>query len=220
MAPTPPFAPHAAVFDLDGVLVDTEELWVTAERRVVVDLGGQWDDELRHAMLGRGPRDAAARLAEHVGLDDIDVVLGHLETASRAVFSNGIRPRPGAFELVTALGRSLPLAVATNATRELASASLEAAGLAEAFAAVVTADDVTAHKPAPDVYARACEALGVAPGRAVAFEDSPVGARAARDAGCWVIGCPAVPGLDGLPAAHTLVGSLADVDVPQLLAGR
>lgn len=220
VSPVPPFAPRAVVFDLDGVLVETEELWVIAEQRVVADLGGEWDDALRHAMLGRGPRDAAGELARHVGTDDVDGILARLRRASRETFAEGIRPRAGARELVGALGKTLPLAVATNADRDLAAASLHAAGLTDAFTAVVTADDVREHKPAPEVYERACAALGVAPDQAVAFEDSPVGASAARAAGCWVIGCPAVPGLDGIPSAHALIRALDEVSVPRLIAGN
>ncbi|CAN5117353.1 HAD family phosphatase [soil metagenome] len=216
----PPFAPEAVVFDLDGVLVDTEELWGRAERRLVESFGVAWDPAVRPLLLGRGPEDAARVLAEHVGKPDrADMVEARLLDAAAGEFRTGLEAKPGAHPLVTALFGRLPLAVATNSRRALAELSLGSAGLADCFAVVVSADDVDDHKPAAGPYAAACRRLGVEPGRTVAIEDSPVGVASAKAAGLWVVGCPSLPGED-MGAADTLVDGLGDIDADRLAAGR
>lgn len=216
--PIPPFAPHAVVFDLDGVLVDTEGLWAQAEEKVTVDLGGTWGPEVQHDMVGRGPVESAEVLARHTGHPDPVEVEARMLEAALSVFAGNVRARAGAVALVEALGRQVPLAVATNSRRSLADQSLDAAGLGGAFAAVITADDVRAAKPDPAPYVAACMAIGIDPAWAVAFEDSPVGARSAQAAGCWVVGCPMAEH-GALEAAHALVDDLSEVDVAALLAG-
>ncbi|MDP8977328.1 MAG: HAD family phosphatase [Actinomycetota bacterium] len=216
----PPFAPQAVVFDLDGVLVDTEQLWGRAERRLVESFGVAWDPALRPRLLGRGPADAALVLAEHVGLPDrADLVEARLQEAAVGEFRSRLEPRPGARPLVTALVSHMPLAVATNSRRALAELSLGVAGFADCFAAVVSADEVDDPKPAAGPYAAACRRLGVEPGRTVAIEDSPVGVASAKTAGLWVVGCPSLPGED-MGAADALVRRLDDIDPARLAAGR
>lgn len=217
-SPIPPFAPRGVVFDLDGVLVDTEGLWARAEAQVTVDLGATWGPEVQRGMIGRGPADAAAVLARHTGHPDPVEVEGRLLAAALSLFAGDVQAREGAASLVAGLARHVPLAVATNSRRELAEQSLAAAGYEETFTAVITADDVTAAKPDPAPYLAACRAIGIDPTWAVAFEDSPVGARSARAAGCWVIGCP-MHEHDPLEAAHVLIHDLAEVDVEALLVG-
>ncbi len=217
MTARPPFVPEAVVFDLDGLLVDSEGLWARAEARVVTDLGHRWDPAMQRLMLGKGPRDAAEALAAHLGVDDLDGLEQRLEQATLDSFSAGAPPRPGAPQLVRALAGWLPLGVATNSRRALVDLTLGASGLARHIDAVVTVDDVPAPKPAPDVYATACARLRVDPERSVAFEDSPVGVASARAAGLWVVGCPSLPGqrLDG---ADVVIDSLEDVDPRQFAA--
>ncbi|MEX0658070.1 MAG: HAD-IA family hydrolase, partial [Egibacteraceae bacterium] len=140
--------------------------------------------------------------------------------AAQARCGAGLDARPGAIELVKALHRRVPLAVATNSVRRLAEHALESVALAGWFGAVVCADDVAAPKPAPDPYALACARLGATSERSVALEDSPTGTRSAKAAGLWVIGCPSLPGV-ALPAADVVVASLTDVDPAALFqSGR
>src|SRR5262249_49483007 len=112
-----------------------------------------------------------------------------------AAIAEGATPRIGAVELVGQLRSRLPLAVASNAPRRHLRAGLSRVGRQDALDAVVTVEDVARPKPAPDLYARACELLGVRPADAVALEDSPPGAAAARAAGMYVIGIPSVAGV-------------------------
>lgn len=211
----PPFAPVAVVFDLDGLLVDTEDLWELAERRVVAGYGVEWDPAVRPQLLGRGPDETSAILAAFVGAGDVREVDRRLLGAAVEEFRGGVVARPGAARLVEALAGRLPVAVATNSRRVLAELALTASGLLEHVEAVVCLEDVRAAKPAPDPYLTACRALRADPSRSVAFEDSPVGSRSARAAGLWVVGCPSLP--TSVLDADVLVGSLEDVDPAALL---
>ncbi|HVL99609.1 MAG TPA: HAD family phosphatase [Egibacteraceae bacterium] len=217
MSPAPPYPPEAVVFDLDGLLVDSEDAWARATRQVVEDLGGVWEDALHTLLLGSGPAEAARLLAAHLGGRHAPAdIAASMRGAAAAAFARGFEPRPGAVELVKALHGQLPLAVATNSERALADRALSSSGLAGWFATVVCADDVVAPKPAPDPYTMACAGCGARPERSVALEDSPAGTRSAKAAGLWVIGCPSLPGVT-LPAADVVVASLTAVD-PDLLA--
>jgi HAD superfamily hydrolase (TIGR01509 family) len=127
---------------------------------------------------------------------------------------------PGAVELVGALrGAGVPVGVASNSPHVLVDASLRSAGLHEAFAAVVSAQDVARGKPAPDVYLEACRRLDADPAQSVALEDSPTGVEAARAAGLHVIGVPSLEGVE-LPGAHTVAASLRTPAVYTVLGLR
>ena len=213
--PTPP---AAVLFDLDGLLVDSEDAWAEAERAVVASFGAPWADEVRTLLLGRGPDDAARRLARWLGVDDVEEVGARMLRTALAAFGAGLRARPGAARLLAEVAARVPSAVVTSSPRVLAMAALVGAGMAAHPRFVITAEDVPATKPDPAPYLLACARLGVAPDRAVVLEDSPVGVAAARAAGCWVLGCPSLAALDG---ADEVVASLADVDPAALVgAGR
>lgn len=216
MPPRPPFAPRAVVFDLDGLLVDSEPLWAEAEHAVVASFGGRWTPEIQEILLGKGPLDAATSLAAILGVSDPFEVERRMLASAVEHFELGVGVRPGVERLVRALHGRLPIGVATNSRRVIADIALSWTGIADAIDTVVAAEDVARPKPAPDPYEAACARLGVEASRAVAFEDSPLGTQSARAAGMWVIGCPSLPGVD-LPDAHVLVSTLHDVD-PDLLA--
>lgn len=205
------------MFDLDGLLVDSEDAWGVAERRVVEGYGKPWDPEVRTAMLGTGAMEGATVLAEYLGVPDPREVARRLLTAAVAEFQHGIAARRGARDLVEALReRGVPVGVATNARRVLAELSLTGSGLGALADTVVCAEDVARPKPAPDPYLAACAALGAEPGRCVGLEDSPVGVAAIKAAGLYAVGCPSMPGVT-LAAADAEVASLADIDVDALL---
>lgn len=213
----PPFVPQAVVFDLDGLLVDSEPAWEAAERALVTeDFGLAWDPAIRPLLLGRGPDDATRILADAVGADPREVARRILVRAVREI-GRGVPARPGAADLLDALTGRVPVAVATNSRRVVADLCLSAlpGGLAGRIDAVVCVEDVARPKPAPDVYQEACRRLGADPGRCVAFEDSPVGSAAATAAGLWVVGVPSLAGtvLD----SDVLIASLAEVDPADLL---
>jgi HAD superfamily hydrolase (TIGR01509 family) len=206
------------VFDLDGLLVDSEGRWGEAERAVVASFGRPWQEEIRTLLLGTGPETAAARLAIHLEVEDVAEVRRRMLAAAVEAFGRGIPVRRGAGELVDALRGRVPLAIATNSERVLAEQALASAGLDGRIDVVVCVEDVPLPKPAPDPYVCACRLLGVDPARSVAFEDSPVGMRSAAEAGLWVVGCPSFAGI-ATDDAHVVIGSLVEVDPDALLAG-
>ena len=199
------------MFDLDGLLVDSEDAWGVAERRVVTELGHPWDPEIRTLLLGKGPEDAARTLASHLGDADVETVDRMMLEAAVAEFGGGIVLRPGAEEVLAQLRGVVPLAVATNSRRVLADLALTSAGVAAAFDAVVAAEDVARPKPLPDPYREACRRVGADPRVSVGLEDSPVGVASAKAAGLWVVGCPSFPDVV-LTGADVQVATLLEVD--------
>jgi HAD superfamily hydrolase (TIGR01509 family) len=208
--------PAAVVFDLDGVLVDSEAIWAAAEEATVTSLGGDYTPELRAALHGRGARDGGWIVAELLRRDDGDDIGKAVLDHALAALEREARPVDGADTLVDQLRGRIPIAVASNSSRELVVTALRGAGLGE-FDAIVAAEDVAQAKPAPDAYVEACRRLGVDPGRAAAIEDSPAGATAAKAAGMLVIGLDAT-GTIKLDAADLVVQSLRELEFanPQL----
>lgn len=214
----PPFPPQAVAFDLDGLLVDTEPQWETAERRLVAELGGSWDWSLRQRLLGAGLGVAAGILSTHLGGLDPQMIQRRMTVAALHEFRRGVAAHPGAAEMLAALAGRVPVAVVTNAQRVLADTALLGAELDGYPDVLVCAEDVDEAKPSPQPYQRACAELGVEPGQAVAFEDAGPGVAAAVTAGLWTVACPDQPGA-GVDGAHAVIGSLAEVDVDVLLKG-
>jgi len=202
----------AVLFDLDGLLIDSEPLWGRGESTVVEAPGGQLPADDRLATVGRSIDASREIYAERLGLPAGTAARMRAELVERmeALIATDGRARPGAVELVGALAGRIPLAVASNSDRRLVTASLERIGLAGRFTALVTAEDVAAAKPAPDVYLEACRRLGVNPGDAIGFEDSPAGVAALRAAGVTAVGVRSPRPL-ALDAADVVVDSLVDV---------
>ncbi|MDQ7991662.1 MAG: HAD family phosphatase [Propionicimonas sp.] len=188
--------PAAVVFDCDGLLVDTEPSWEKVEEELFARRGLPYGPEQRAEYLGISVADAAAKMAATFGEPGGEPDLfDEMLVAVRLLLEREARAMPGAVELVSALvSRDVPLAVASNSPRTVVEYALGLAGLAGAFAVVVSADDVRLPKPAPEPYLAACAGLGVAPASAVAFEDSATGVAAAAAAGLVVVGVPTHPG--------------------------
>lgn len=200
------------VFDNDGLVLDTEPHWTTAQERVFEHHGRVFDLDAKHALVGTAPVTATRVLERLLDLP------GRGEEASAEMFDLAAdeiaahaEPRPGAEELLRALRGRCPIAVASNAPRRHLLAGLGRVGLLDSFDVALGFEDVGVPKPKPDLYLRACELLGVDPRRSVALEDSPPGVASARAAGMFVIGVPSVPGV--VLDADRVFGSLAD---PQL----
>ncbi len=201
---------RAAVFDMDGLLLDTEPMWHDAERELLERHGDVFTAADMVASHGRALTESALAYAPRLGLpaEDIEAEIAEIMLAH---YLAGAPLRPGALELVEALDGRVTLAVASNTSAALVHGALEAAGLGM-LRTVVSGMDMGRPKPLPDVYAAACRALGVAPGDAVAFEDSPMGVRSAVDAGLFVVGVPERPDVDLVEAgAHVVVASLEEI---------
>jgi HAD superfamily hydrolase (TIGR01509 family) len=204
------------VFDVDGLLLDTEECWTEGERALFGRYGRSFGPDEQRLLLGTSFENGGRILERLLNQPGRAVELGEelLDLVGGRILA-GAGPRPGARELVEALDGRCPLAVASNSPESFVRGALRAAGLAGAFPVVVTADQVPEAKPAPDVYLEACRRLGASASSSVALEDSPTGVASARAAGLYVIGVPSLP---GLPLEADLVaGSLADPAVHEAL---
>lgn len=206
---------RAVVFDMDGLLLDTEVLWHRAEVELFRRHGGEftWDDKL--AVIGTSFDNTARYFAERLGrpLEAGRALVDEMIGLMHQLVQREVDARPGAVELVARLREQHPgvrLGLASNSPRFLVDDALGTAGLAGAFDAIVTSDDVEHSKPAPDIYLLACERLGVRPAEALALEDSPSGVAAAKAAGLTCIAVPQFAETD-VSAADRVVDSLEEL---------
>jgi HAD superfamily hydrolase (TIGR01509 family) len=203
---------RAAVFDMDGLLLDTEPLWHDAERELLERHGDAFSDADLEASHGRALVDTASVFAERLGLP-ADAIEREISEIMLVHYVAGAPLHAGVRELVDALEGRIALAVASNTSAGLVRQALDAVRLS-ALGVVVSGQDIGRPKPAPDVYVVACRALGVAPADAIAFEDSPMGVQSALTAGLFVVGVPERPDVDLAAAgAHVVLGSLHEVIV-------
>jgi HAD superfamily hydrolase (TIGR01509 family) len=201
----------AVLFDMDGLLIDSEPLWLEAETAVMSRLGSDWTEADQVALLGgsldRTVRYLLAKAARPVPPEVVGEWL--MSDIAERVRRNRVPLRPGARELLAGVERvGLPRALVTSSERGFMEAVLDSTGLR--FDALVCADDVAATKPDPEPYLLAAKLLGVPPPDCIALEDSPNGVASAQAAGCRVI---AVPSLVPIPPApgRLVVGSLLDL---------
>jgi HAD superfamily hydrolase (TIGR01509 family) len=201
----------AAIFDLDGLLLDTERLSIAAGYEALVRLGLPHAPGIFERLTGRDEATSIDILLDHFGPSFPLADFGKRWNALfRAKLDEGIPLRPGAVELLEVLAEyRVPRAVATSSQRASAERKLRLTGLAKYFGAVVTVNCVAAPKPAPDPYLLAAARLGQDPSRCIAFEDSDPGAAAARAAGMVVVQVPDQVPTDGAHAHH-VAGNLMD----------
>lgn len=180
----PPVEATALVFDLDGVLVDSEAAWLEVERQAVLELGGTWNPMQDDDLAGSAPLVANAALAARSGLAGREDELGAvIERRGPEVFARRVAPIPGALDIVRTVAALAPVAIATNAGRPLAEASMSVTGLDRLVPTLVSVSDVMAGKPAPDVYIAAAGVIGVHPTACLAVDDTHTGLQAAVAAG-------------------------------------
>jgi HAD superfamily hydrolase (TIGR01509 family) len=191
--------PAAVIFDMDGLLLDTEPLAARAWSEAAAHLGVEFDDALALAMVGHNFPDCAGMVRARYGASyPVDALLGRWHAAYDAIVArHGVSVKPGAIELIDWLERNaVARAVATSTRRERARTQLGDAGLLARFRDVVGGDEVARGKPEPDIYVEAARRLGVAVGECVALEDSVPGVRAAIAARMTAI---MVPDMHGPP---------------------
>jgi HAD superfamily hydrolase (TIGR01509 family) len=205
----------AVVFDLDGVLVDTETVWDDVREALVRERGGRWHERAQADMMGMSSLEWSRYMHEELGLSESpqainDEVVGRMLVRYRA----DLPLIDGAVPAVARLADAFPLALASSSNRPLIDAVLQTSGLERHFAATVSSEEVARGKPAPDVFLEAARRLGVEPRLCAAIEDSSNGLRAAHAAGMRVIALPNAhypPGRDALALADVVVGALDEL---------
>jgi HAD superfamily hydrolase (TIGR01509 family) len=205
----------AVVFDLDGVLVESESAWNAARRDIALRNGGRWPPQAQRAMMGMSSTEWSAYMHDELGvamspLEISDTVVARLA----ALYRQDLPLIPGAREAVVELARVWPLALASSANRPIIELALELAGLKDCFVASVASEEVGHGKPAPDVYLEAARRIDVPPSRCAAVEDSSNGLRSAAAAGMTVFAVPNrefPPSADALALAAAVVPSIADL---------
>jgi HAD superfamily hydrolase (TIGR01509 family) len=220
VAPTLP----AVIFDLDGVLVDSEIWWHQERVAWAAELGLDWGEEDSRAVMGANSRGWARIMRQRMGLPAGAEAAIEAEIVRRVVgrYAAGAPDIPGAIDAVRRIARDHPVALASSAHRAVIDAALRATGLAATIPVVVSADEVAHGKPAPDVYLEAARRLGVEPGTCLVVEDSVNGVRAAVAAGMMVVLVPNAsvpPDPEAHRIAHHALERLADLD-PTSTIGR
>jgi HAD superfamily hydrolase (TIGR01509 family) len=178
------------IFDLDGTLVETEQVWRDVRRDFVVTHAGRWNDGAAAMMIGMRTNEWARYIHEDLGVSLDESAIADEVIAGVIARLRKVPILPGASEALDRLGRTFRLGLATSAALPVANAILAGTGWRERFSVVVSADEVPRGKPAPDVYLRALDLLDATPDRAAAVEDSANGIRAAYNAGLRVIAVP------------------------------
>lgn len=211
---------QAVLFDLDGVLIDSETIWDEVRHGLADEHGLSWPNDATTLMQGMNTREWAHYLASVVGVPgtDNDVAKEVLDRMA-ARYSHGLPLLPGAIETVTQLATQWPLGLASSSARRLIDVVLAQMGVADLFQVTISTEEVAKGKPSPLVYLEAARRLGVDPAQAVAVEDSSNGLRSAAAAGLIVIAIPNPafpPADDALASATTRLNSLADL-TPTLL---
>jgi HAD superfamily hydrolase (TIGR01509 family) len=210
----------AVVFDLDGLLLDSEHLWDETREELVRERGGRWHERAQADMMGMSSVEWSRYLHEQLGLrEPPEEINAEVVRRMMARYREELPLLPGAVEAVERLAARWPLGLASSSNRELIDLALELSGLARYFKATVSSEEVTRGKPAPDVYLEAARRLGVDPRRAAAAEDSHNGILAARAAGMGVLAIPNrrfPPAPEALAAADVVLDSLDEL-VPEVV---
>jgi HAD superfamily hydrolase (TIGR01509 family) len=214
-------AQPCVVFDMDGVIVDSEPLWVRARKELVRRANGRWIPEAETAMMGISSDRWSAYMRDNLALNMTsaqirdDVIRRMVE-----LYRNDVPLIAGAREAVEAIGRLWRVGIASGSDRVLLDTVLSSSGLAGYFAATVSGEDVAEGKPSPQIYEEACRRLGANPRACVAIEDSGTGIASALAAGMKVIAVPRpgfVPEADILGRATLVLPALTDLD-PDVVA--
>ena len=211
---------EAVVFDLDGVILETEEVWDEVREELARERGGRYDERAQRAMMGMSSREWSRFMHDELGVPDApEEISAEVVRRMIARYRERLPLIPGAREAVERLASRWPLAVASSSNRELIDAALELSGLAPFFRVTVSSEEVARGKPAPDVYLEAARQLEVEARRCAAVEDSHNGIRSARAAGMRVIAIPNPsfpPDAEALEHADVVLGSIEELDVDEI----
>ena len=206
---------EAVIFDLDGVLLDSEQVWDEAREQLAKERGGRWHENAQRDMMGMSSVEWSRYMHDVIGLPEPPEEISREVVERMAkLYREHLPVVPGAREAVERLAARWPLGLASSSNRELIDLALELLGVKHLFKATLSSEEVTRGKPAPDVYLEAARRLGVDPTHAAAIEDSENGIRAAEAAGMRVIAIPNQhfpPADDALTQADVLLRSLEEL---------
>ena len=206
---------EAVIFDLDGVLLDSEQVWDEAREQLAKERGGRWHENAQRDMMGMSSLEWSRYMHDVIGIPEPPEEISR-EVVERIakLYREHLPVVPGAREAIARLAARWALGLASSSNRELIDLALELLGVKHRFKATVSSEEVARGKPAPDVYLEAARRLGVEPTHAAAIEDSENGIRAAKAAGIRVIAIPNPhfpPAEDALTQADVLLRSLDEL---------
>jgi HAD superfamily hydrolase (TIGR01509 family) len=206
---------EAVVFDLDGLLLDSEQLWDEAREALARERGGRWHAKAQRDMMGMSSPEWSCYMHDVIGLREPPEEINRLVVERmEGLYRERLPLLDGAVEAVKRLAAPWPLGLASSSNRPLIDLALELSGMAPYFRVTVSSEEVERGKPAPDVYLEAARRLGVDPARAAAIEDSHNGIRSAKRAGMVAVAIPNrrfPPGEDALREADLVLDSLHEL---------
>jgi HAD superfamily hydrolase (TIGR01509 family) len=214
---------QAVVFDLDGVLVDSEHVWDEARKELAAERGGRWHDQASRDMMGMSSLEWSRYMHDVIGLEDPpEEISAEVVRRLEEIYRRELPLVDGAVEAVERSAARWPLGLASSSNRELIDLVLELSGLAQYFSVTVSSEEVAHGKPAPDVYLEAARRLGVAPEGCAAIEDSENGIKSAKGAGMRVLAIPNPqfpPAEDALALADDVLKSIREL-TPERVEGE
>ena len=215
-----PECTDAVLFDMDGLLVDSEPLWTIAEEELAARLGGTWDDVIKAEVVGTRLDVSVPSILRYYGVEPTEAAVAEARTflldRMAELYATDLPVHAGALELLDALNaRGVPTALVSSSYRALVDAALMAL-VGHGFKLTLAGDEVKHGKPDPDPYLMACAALDVDPARTVVLEDALSGVLSAEAAGCAVLVVPFVAPIEPGPR-RWVVDSLVGLDVEWLL---
>ncbi len=205
----------AVVFDLDGVVVDSEQVWDDVREQLAKERGGRWHDQASRDMMGMSSLEWSRYMHDVIGLKDPpEKISAEVVRRLEATYRKELPLKDGAREAVARLAERWPLGVASSSNRPIIDLVLELAGLDRFFKATISSEEVARGKPSPDVYLEAARRLGADPAKTAAIEDSRNGIMSAKAAGMRVIAIPNErfpPEEEALAEADVVLGSISEL---------
>jgi len=206
---------EAVVFDLDGVLLDSEQVWDEVREELARERGGRWHERAQRDMMGMSSPEWSRYMHDVIGLPEPpEEISAEVVRRLGERYRDGLPILPGAVEAVERLAARWPLGLASSSNRPLIDLVLEVSGVERFFRATVSSEEVARGKPAPDVFLEAARRLGIAPERCGVVEDSANGILAGRAAEMFVVAIPNPhfpPGEEALAETDVVLGSLDEL---------